>query len=390
MKIRALCQSLFAVLLLSAVVRTAAEPIPAPTTPLRDFWAKGLIQIELPPPTNTSPAKEATPEAKAGEKAGAAGSCEEKKAADKPGEEKPAAKPGEKDKEKIPETGVTSGAFLVFDFEQAFVKPDCYVMATNFLGTRELSRGLANTERTFTVGSDYVVDRTFRNVDPTRESPMRVARNSMATYSKMFLELDSGKLLPDENLDVLRQTLETRILELGQIRENLRKSVDPADIPKANGAAAEQARLRDEYDQLKLRKAHPHSIVEFQNKDIMQALLAKGLMTGFTAETLDKGTTTVWITKKEGLPIKIKTTANDGRLALFIILTNFRINGGLKTSDLALGLPQTAKLITAVADLSELDWEDKLERDVATKIARLEDLRMQEKRAELFKKPKNK
>lgn len=371
MKIRAsYCSVLAALLLTGPLMPARAEPIPAPTGVLRDFSGSGIIQIEIPATGNPQRTSE---KPNAGE-AGVPDAAAEPQAGPK--------------KEEAEPKFVASGTFLVFNYRQAYVRPDCYLMETLYLGAREISTGIANTERTFAIGSTFVVDRVFKNIDPVRDNPMRVARSSLATYGRVFSELTSGKLLPAENLDLLKQTLTRRILELAEIRRRLRMSVDPADIPEANASAAEQARLRDELEQLELRKKHPCHIVRFENKDVMQALLAKGLHTGFSSEMLDGGTTTIWLTKAEGLPIKIETTASNGRLALFVILNNFKINSGLRPGDLTLGVPPNAQLIRAVADIQDLEWEQKLEKEVSAKLARLEEQRLAEKQAEKFQKPK--
>ncbi len=371
MKIRPVYHTVLAALALATPILPAcAEPIPAATGVLRDYSGTGVIQIEIPP--TSAPEK-----------------ASENRDTGAPAADKASAAPKEQKKGEA-EKVVNPGTFLVFDYRQAYVRPDCYLMETLYLGAREITTGIGNTERTFSVGSPYVIDRIFKNIDPIRDNPMRVAKNALVTYGRVFGELTSGKLLPAENLDLLKQSLTQRILELGEERRRLRMSVDPADIPRANASAAEQARLRDDLGQLELRKKHPCHIVRFENKDVMQALLEKGLLSGFNAEMLDGGTTTIWLTKAEGLPIKIETTARNGRMALFVILKDFKINAGLRPSDLTLGLPPDAQLIRVTADLEDLGWEQKLEQEVAARVARLEEQRQAAKQSEKLQKFKRK
>lgn len=312
-----------------------AEPIPAPTGVLRDYVGRGVIQVDVPPPPDVK---------------------------------------GES-------PGVAHGLGLVVEFRQAFVRPDCYLMEMLFSGVRQISQGLGTTERTLTIGSPYVQERAYKNA-PAGESPLLVARSSMATYGRVFAELRTGKLLPEEDFPALKAELLKGIADLAEIRKQLKASTDPADISRANRAAADQARLRDDLDHLDVRKAHPCHIVEYRNKDVVQALTSRKMLGGLPPDTLVEGRTRVWITREEGLPLKIDITDNEGRTALFCMLKEVSINMNLKPGDLALGVPPGTQLIAMTADMSRSDWETRMEESFAKEISRREGLRQARNRQE--------
>lgn len=313
-------------LLLGNCLGARAEPIPQPTDQLKDYHGLGFVQIEIP----------------------VTGVAEDGK-------------------------NVQAVPFTTwFPFRQGYVRPDRTLMVINVAGSVQAMLGSGDTEKIYSPATGYVVQRTYKNLDPAGANPMLSAQFSMATYARVMRELTSGKVLPAENLDQLKQKLTSRIEELRVLREKLKQSTDPADIPKANAAAAEQARVRNDLQQIDIRKAHPCHVVEFPNKDLIGTLLTKGLIGDTTTEFLMKGTTKVWITKAEGLPIKIETLANDGRVAIFWCFTELRINEGLHPNELVLGAPAGTRLLSATADIRDKNWEEKMDKLIQLQVDALD------------------
>jgi hypothetical protein len=93
---------------------------------------------------------------------------------------------------------------------------------------------------------------------------------------------------------------------------------------------------------------------------------------GANADLLAKGRTTFWVTKEEGLPIKIETTANDGTVAIFIIFKDLKINSGLHPGEVVLGNPLGARLFRTTVDLRDKDWEQKMNDDLDAQVSRYE------------------
>jgi hypothetical protein len=324
MRVRSILSTLLAGLALTAAAAWA-EPIPAPTDALKDYHGLGVIQIDIPTSSVVKP------------------------------------QPGQK---------VLEAPFSTwFPFRQGYVRPDRMLMVMNVGGAIQSMLATGDTEMVYSPAAGYVVKRTFKNLLPGTPNPMMTAGLSMATYARVLRENTSGKLLPAEDLEALKKKLTDRLEELRKLREELGKSKDPDDLPRANAAAAEHARLRNDLQQIDIRKAHPCHVVEFQNRDLVQTLFARGLVTETNLDFLSRGKTTVWITRAEGLPLKVETTANDGRIAIYICFSELRINQGMHPGELVLGQPAGTRMVTATGDLKDRNWEVAMEAELARQIA---------------------
>jgi hypothetical protein len=307
-----------------------ADPVPAPPQELKDYEGKGIIQIDIPP----TPA--------AGDKA------------------------------------VNSGINFWFPFRQAYVRPDRLLMDIDVLGNRQLTLIQGSIERSYTASTNYIIERSFKNVDPAAPSPMPATQLSMATYARVLREVTTGKLLPPENLKKLAEQHTARIAELQTLRMELVASKKPGNLEEFNAAASEMARLRDDLQQMEIRRAHPCHVMEFQNKDLIENLFARGLMGDNAKGLLVQGKTKIWITQDEGLPIRIETTANDGRVALYFCFTELTINAGTHPNEVLLGAPSGTRIFRTSVDVSLKNWEERAEKDLNDQVTRYE----QEQRAQ--------
>jgi hypothetical protein len=314
-----------------------AEPIPAPTAVLRDFHGLGVIVIDLP--------ADARP----------AGSSSEK--------------------------SVRLGLGTWIDIRQAYVQPDRILVELGLQSTRQTTVVMAGVERTYSPATQYIVQREFRNLPPGSSNPIPAIQMSMASYASVLRELDTGKLLPDEDMDRIIESHKQRMAVLAALRKELAQSRNIQEIQRVDEAALEQARLRDDLEQIKFRREHPCHVVEFDNRDLGRTLLARGLVGSAGTESIDKGRTRFWITKAEGLPIRMETTDNNGRVAIHFIFTMLKINAGLRSSDLVLNAPEGTRLISTVVDLKDRAWEKKMEEDLTAKISRFEEERLKRAKA---------
>lgn len=287
-----------------------ADRIPAPTEPLRDYDGKGIVQIDIPG-----------------------------KARDKDSVE-----PGQK---------------LWFPFQQSWVRPNRFFLDIEIYGARQRTLVQGNIERTYSPRS-VIIERVYKNMETAAENPMASARLSMVAYASALRELDCARLLPPEDLDAVKAAETARIAELTKLRAKLEESKDAGEVEKAETLALEQARLKDDLSLIEFRRSHPCHVVEFNNKDMMNVLLTRGLIGEGAADVLAGGKTRVWLTRLEGLPIRIETTANDGRVAVSFCFKQLDINVGIPPGSLVLGAPLGTDMISAVADVKEKDWEQKL------------------------------
>jgi hypothetical protein len=299
-----------------------SEPVPAPKGELKDYHGTGFIQLEI-------PTAEAPPDAV----------------------ERP-----------IPYTAW-------FAFRQGYVRPDRMLMVLNVGGAIQHMLISGESESIYNPSAGYVVRRTYRNVDTSQPSPMYSAQLSMATYARVLREITTGKVLPDEDLTALKATATQRIDELKKLRELLLQNKNPKDLDRANAAAAELARWNDELNaQIPIRTANPCHVIQFENRDVMRSLFSRGLIGDTTTEFLTRGKTTVWITKTEGLPVKIETTSNDGRVAIYFAFRDLKINQGLHPNELGVGAPLGTRRIEAIADMKDRAWQDKLDKELARQV----------------------
>lgn len=257
-------------------------------------------------------------------------------------------------------------------FRQTYVRPDRTLMVMNLFNNVQAKMMQGDVEWSYSPATQYVLQRTYKNVESLPQNPMSITPLSWSTYARLLQETDAGKLLPDENLDLVKPELAKKIEQLKNTREELKKSVKPADVARAQMVAAELARVHDDFEQLDLRKAHPCNLVEFPNAVFEKMLSAKGLMGSDSPALLDGGKTTVWITKQEGLPLKMEMAAKDGTVVLSINLRNVKINQGLHPSDVVLGNPPSARIFRAVADVRDKDFEAKLNSQLDQQVAQFE------------------
>jgi len=322
---------LTAALALANLAAASADPLPAATEPLKDFDGKGIIQVDLP---------------------GGAPIHTEK------GEE-----------------GTDPGLRMWFPFRQAWVRPDRLLVDFEFYGTRQVTLIQGSIERTYSPATKYIVQRTYKNLETTTENPMTAQRLSMLTYGKMLRDLDSGKLLPAEDLDQIRDGAVKRIQELATERKGLTATKRPEDMLKAETLALEAARLRDELQQVEIRRNYPCYVMEYDNKDLVNVMLTRGLIGDAARDLLNGGKTRVWITRAEGLPIKMVTYTADGHPAIWFCFTELKINAGLQAGELVLGAPLKTTTLLAEADLKDPRWQEKMDEALSKQIDAIEDAR---------------
>ena len=310
--------------------RALAEPLPPATEALKDYSGRAVIQFELPDPVP--------------------------KGAKVDPKEEPALNPG-------------LGFWM--EMRQSYVWPDRLLMDLSIQGaSQERTLVLGNIERSFSPVTGYIVETTYKNLEFGDENPIAAIQMSMATYAQILKGMNTGKILPDEDLDKLQEALKNRIEDLKKERIELAGQKKPDSVARLTHLAGEQARVRDDLLQIPFRRNNPCMVVEIDNKDLFRNLGAKGFMPrqpqgGFAFE---KGKSRFWVTKAHGLPIKFETLDEEGRVVCFFCFTDLKINTGLRQNDLALSTPQGSALIRASADLKERNWEDKLQKDVQRQI----------------------
>ncbi len=297
--------------LLAGAVAALADPFPAAVEPLRDFDGAGFIQVDLP----------STPDN-------------------------------------------ANGVKLMIGYRQQFVRPDRTMIDVEVSGVRQRTLVQGNVERTFSPGTGYLIERTYRNIEALPEDPIAVRRMSIIAFSQALREIQSAKVLPTEPLDETEKKAKARLEELLTLRKLLLQSKDEKDLSRAQDAAMESARVRDLVEQIPLFKSHPCWVVEIPNKDLSQTLLARGLMGDEAKQLLQGGKTLLWVTKAQGLPVRMETTSSEGHVAVYFCFRTVKINDGAQANEVVLGAPRSWRMFTAMADVRDPKWQDKMQESL--------------------------
>ncbi|MFN3647956.1 MAG: hypothetical protein ACK47B_00135 [Armatimonadota bacterium] len=307
----------------------AAEPLPAPEEPLKDYNAKGYVQVDLPPLSEPMPGPDGT---------------------------------------KIVDTGVR----LWFPFHQAYVRPDRMMLDLIVQSRRQRMLVQGGTERVYTPQNGIVVETVYRNLDAARENPITAHRMSMAAFSRALQEITAGKQLPAEDLEAMEKANKARIEELQKLRKTLAEKKSTEVTLEFERASAEMARLRDDIEQIPLRKKFPYVVMEYDNKDLLPTLLTRGLMGDRSTELLDKGKTRVWITKAHGMPFKLETMGNDGRVAIYLSIIEMEVNSGMLPGELVLGAPGATQQVSVTVDMKDPNWEERRDTSLEEQFKKIE------------------
>jgi hypothetical protein len=307
--------------LLSGLLTTAvaaAEVLPEPTEPLRDFVGKAVIILDL-----------------------------------------PAVATDRKDErgEPIQEPGIATW----IDLRQSFVWPDRILIQRGDQVT--LVQG--NVEIDYSPAVGYIVERVYRNLDKAPQNPIRSIQFSMATYARLLREMPNPRLLPSEDLERLADLHRARIAELDAQRKNLRR---PEEIPLFNSLSAEMVRRREDIELIPFRRQHPCYIVQFANSAVLETLFARGLLADRSVTPLLKGTTTFWVTREHGLPLKMEVTDDRGHVVIYYGFNELKVNTGLRPADLSVNAPRGTRRLSAGADMTDSRWEEKMERELQRQI----------------------
>jgi hypothetical protein len=237
---RSLSQGIAAVALALTVSAAQAQQLPAPARQIQDYEAAGFVQLDLPADaTNAS----------------------------------------------------DPGVALLVPIRQVYVRPDSVLLQLNMYGQLSVMVASRDTERVWNPGTGYVLLRQFRSLRADQPSPMLSVQMSLANLARIVRELPNPRLLPDEDLTSLEKQHQERLKELTALRLDLKQVKSAEEARRDTQAAGEQARLRDDLDQIPFRKANPCFVVEFQNKDLGQSYLSRGLMQPGGMQYLERGRT---------------------------------------------------------------------------------------------------
>ena len=298
--------------------------LPAPTEPLKDFLGKSTIVLDLPPAKSTTQLENG-------------------------------------------EAALNPGVAMWIDINQSFVWPDRILVERS--GQKTLVQG--NTEIDYSPTVNYIVERTYKNLDRGTINPIRAVQFSLATYARLVREMPGGKLLPDEDPDRLSEQFEARIKELQAQRTALTK---PEEIALYNSISAEMVRLRRDSYLLPFRRENPCALVQFNNHEVLDTLFSRGLLVNRNVDALLKGSTTFWVTRAHGLPVKMEVTDNNGHVVIYFGFTEVKVNTGLRPGDLAVNAPSGTPRLLVGADLANKDWEDRMEKELQKQIKARDDI----------------
>jgi hypothetical protein len=205
----------------------------------------------------------------------------------------------------IPEASVVVG------FEQSYVAPDAVLMAFEMDQLRQWCLVTGDRERTYNGGSEYGVEKQYRNLQKLPVHPSLAAQLSMAQFGRVIRDIRHVQVLGTEMM-------------LGQECQ----------------------------------------IVRFSNRELADDLGAKGLIGEAGSKFIEKGMTRAWVTREHGLPVRIDIYGNDGTPAVVFRFSELAINRGLKVSELRIPVPKSVVWINVTSDVGVANWEEIEDREI--------------------------
>lgn len=318
---------LFAILCLIVTAAESADP-PAAREVVRDFAARGIVQIDLPPSDSG-------------------------------------------DGTKVIDAGVN----LMLPINQAFVWPDRTLLEVEIGNSLNMYLSQSSTEYQFNPASGYLLETTYRNLNRAEYNPMFSRQLSIVAWADLIPKMKSLRELPDRDPKELKTKNEARIAALLAERDRLKADGSPRHIPRINEVASEAARLRDQVNQLEMMKEHPCRYVEVDNADFINNFASNRLVGPSAARLLKGGKTEFVLTRKHGLPIRMESRTSDGKPIIYVCLNQIRVNQGLKPGDVSVGAPPGTELLRISVDMAGRNWQEQLELETARRVQQLEDRR---------------
>lgn len=195
--------------------------------------------------------------------------------------------------------------------EQTFRKPSTMLLSLDILGLKQRILMDGNVEQTYNPAQGLIIEKRFLNLEKAEANPMVGAQASMEDLGRRIREAKSGKIVGGETVI---------------------------------GYACQ--------------------LVEIETKELMQGLAAGGVLNSRkTLESLGP-TVKAWLCRDFGIPVKIEITGADGKPAMSFRFTELKVNTGVRKETLSLEAPRGTRRVSVTADLTDPEWEPKLNTDL--------------------------
>jgi hypothetical protein len=195
--------------------------------------------------------------------------------------------------------------------EQTFRKPSTMLLSLDILGLKQRILMDGNVEQTYNPAQGLIIERRFLNLEKAESNPMVGAQASMEDLGRRIREAKSGKVVGEETVI---------------------------------GFACQ--------------------VMELETKELMQRLAPGGVLSSpKTLESLGP-TVKAWLCRDFGIPVKVEMIGTDGKPAMSFRFTELKVNTGVRKESLSLEAPRGTRRISVTADLTDPEWEPKLNGEV--------------------------
>jgi outer membrane lipoprotein-sorting protein len=105
-------------------------------------------------------------------------------------------------------------------------------------------------------------------------------------------------------------------------------------------------------------------ILELESRELLHDMSPGGILGGQRGADLKNGRTKVWLIREYGLPVRIVIFTNGEKPTMSVAFTELKVNTGVTNAELNLGAPNGTRKVSVTADLTDPDWEKKMEEDL--------------------------
>jgi outer membrane lipoprotein-sorting protein len=209
---------------------------------------------------------------------------------------------------------------LTIQMEQVYRKPGSLLLTLNLFGGAGLRQSFlteGEVEQSYNPVQGVIIEKRFRNLEKVMTSPLISLHASMYDFGRKVRGAQSRRPMGMETV-------------LG----------------------------------------HPCDVVELDSREMFHDLSSSGLLSGQRGNELRNGRTRVWMNREFGLPMRIEIFSSGVKPIMTLVFTELKINSGVSSADLKLDVPSGARKISVTADVTDPDWEKKMEEELRRLLAK--------------------
>jgi hypothetical protein len=198
---------------------------------------------------------------------------------------------------------------MSIQMEQTFRRPSTMLLSLDVLGLKQMILMDGTVEQTYNPAQGLLIERRYLNLEKSEVNPMVGAQTSMEDLGRRIREAKSAQVVGKESL------------------------------------------IGFECD-----------LYQLDTKELMQRLAAGGVLSSKRIQDQLGPTVKAWICREYGIPVKVEIAGTEGKAsAMTFKFTELKVNTGVGKEALSLSVPRGTQRVSVTADLSDPEWEPKLE-----------------------------